>query len=63
MDHFRFCEIVAWHVIPITDRNVVENVHMNFRIQVIEDDVLPRSLPDGFMLSLEHMVNENSFPI
>ncbi|ETP45008.1 hypothetical protein F442_08502 [Phytophthora nicotianae P10297] len=48
-------------VIPITDRRVVERVHMNFRIQVIKDNVLSRSLPDGCVLLLEHMANENNF--
>ncbi|ETP16992.1 hypothetical protein, variant 8 [Phytophthora nicotianae CJ01A1] len=50
-------------VIPITDRSVVERVHMNFRIQVIKDNVLSRSLPDGCVLLLEHMANENNFHI
>ncbi|ETN09563.1 hypothetical protein, variant 1 [Phytophthora nicotianae INRA-310] len=50
-------------VIPITDRRVVERVHMNFRIQVIKDNVLSRSLPDGCVLLLEHMANENNFHI
>uniref|UniRef100_M4BLY6 Serine/threonine-protein phosphatase 4 regulatory subunit 3-like central domain-containing protein n=1 Tax=Hyaloperonospora arabidopsidis (strain Emoy2) TaxID=559515 RepID=M4BLY6_HYAAE len=50
-------------VIPITDRSVVERVHTNFRIQVIKDNVLSRSLPDGCMLLLEYMANENNFYI
>ncbi|KAL3663084.1 hypothetical protein V7S43_012024 [Phytophthora oleae] len=50
-------------VIPIADRSVVERVHMNFRIQVIKDNVLSRSLPDGCVLLLEHMANENNFRI
>ncbi|RMX65624.1 hypothetical protein DD238_003445 [Peronospora effusa] len=50
-------------VIPITDRSVVKRVHMNYRIQVIKDNVLSRSLPDGCVLLLEHMINENSFYI
>ncbi|KAE9028346.1 hypothetical protein PR001_g10294 [Phytophthora rubi] len=50
-------------VVPITDRSVVERVHMNFRIQVIKDNVLSRSLPDGCALLLEHMANENNFHI
>eukprot|EP00644_Phytophthora_capsici_P007006 jgi/Phyca11/542182/estExt2_Genewise1Plus.C_PHYCAscaffold_80616 len=50
-------------VIPISDRSVVERVHMNFRIQVIKDNVLSRSLPDGCVLLLEHMANENNFHI
>ncbi|KAG6617497.1 putative serine/threonine-protein phosphatase 4 regulatory subunit [Phytophthora cinnamomi] len=50
-------------VVPITDHSVVERVHMNFRIQVIKDNVLSRSLPDGCVLLLEHMANENNFHI
>ncbi|KAG7384796.1 Platinum sensitivity protein [Phytophthora boehmeriae] len=50
-------------VIPINDRGVVERVHINFRIQVIKDNVLPRSLPDGCVLLLEQMTNENNFYI
>ena len=50
-------------MIPITDRSVVERVHTNFRIQVIKDNVLSRSLPDGCMLLLEYMANENNFYI
>ena len=50
-------------MIPITDRSVVERVHTNFRIQVIKDNVLSRSLPDGCMLLLEYMANENNFHI
>ncbi|CEG38778.1 Protein predicted to be involved in carbohydrate metabolism [Plasmopara halstedii] len=50
-------------VIPITDPSVVERVHMNFRIQVIKDNVLVRLLPDSCVLLLEHMVNENNFHI
>ncbi|RLN70162.1 hypothetical protein BBJ28_00000273 [Nothophytophthora sp. Chile5] len=42
---------------------VVERVHMNFRIQVIKDNVLSRSLPDCSVLMLEHMVNENNYHI
>jgi hypothetical protein len=38
---------VACEVIPINEPNVVERVHMNFLIQVIKDNVLSRSLPDG----------------
>lgn len=36
---------------------------MNFRIQVIKDNVLSRSLPDSCVLLLEHMANENNFHI
>ncbi|RLN65132.1 hypothetical protein BBP00_00003020 [Phytophthora kernoviae] len=50
-------------VIAITDRSVVERVHINFRIQVIKDNVLSRSLPDGCVLLLEHMTNENNYHI
>ncbi|KAI9993567.1 hypothetical protein PInf_015690 [Phytophthora infestans] len=50
-------------VISISDRTIVERVHMNFRIQVIKDNVLSRSLPDGCVLLLEHMANENNFHI
>lgn len=50
-------------VIPITDPSIVERVHMNFRIQVIKDNVLSRSLPDGCVFLLEHMLNENNFYI
>ncbi|KAI9905640.1 hypothetical protein PsorP6_014218 [Peronosclerospora sorghi] len=50
-------------VIPINDRSVVERIHMNFRIQVIKDNVLSRSLPDGCVILLEHMLNENNFRI
>ncbi|KAL4141141.1 hypothetical protein PRNP1_014263 [Phytophthora ramorum] len=50
-------------VIPILDRGVVERVHMNFRIQVIKDNVLSRTLPDGCVLLLEHMTNENNYHI
>ncbi|GMF61643.1 unnamed protein product [Phytophthora fragariaefolia] len=53
----------ASQVVPITDPSVVERVHMNFRIQVIKDNVLSRSLPDGCVLLLEHMANENNFHI
>ncbi|TDH68271.1 hypothetical protein CCR75_009153 [Bremia lactucae] len=55
--------LVYWQVIPITDQNVVERVHMNFRIQVIKDNVLSRLLPDGCVLLLEYMMNENNFHI
>jgi hypothetical protein len=55
--------VVACQVIPINDPSVVERVHMNFRIQVIKDNVLSRSLPDGCVLLLEHMTNENNFHI
>ena len=60
---FNLVPTVTWQVIPITDRSVVERVHMNYRIQVIKDNVLSRSLPDGCVLLLEHMANENSFYI
>ncbi|OWZ09858.1 Serine/threonine-protein phosphatase [Phytophthora megakarya] len=50
-------------VVPITDRSVVERVHMNFRIQVIKENVLSRALPDGCVLLLDHMANENNFHI
>lgn len=50
-------------MIPIIDRSVVERVHVNFRIQVIKENVLSRSLPDGCVLLLEHMANENNFHI
>ncbi|CAH0475063.1 unnamed protein product [Peronospora belbahrii] len=50
-------------VIPISDQSVVERIHLNFRIQVIKDNVLSRSLPDGCMLLFEHMANENNFYI
>ncbi|POM71633.1 Serine/threonine-protein phosphatase 4 regulatory subunit, partial [Phytophthora palmivora] len=50
-------------VVPITDRSVVERVHMNFRIQVVKDNVLSRALPDGCVLLLDHMINENNFYI
>ncbi|RLN73134.1 hypothetical protein BBJ28_00002796 [Nothophytophthora sp. Chile5] len=47
----------------VTHLTVVERVHMNFRIQVIKDSVLSRSLPDCSVLMLEHMVNENNYHI
>lgn len=36
---------------------------MNFRIHVIKDNVLSRSLPDCSVIMLEHMVNENNYHI
>ncbi|TMW57174.1 hypothetical protein Poli38472_003099 [Pythium oligandrum] len=50
-------------VIPIKDRAVLERIHMNFRIHVIKDNVLSRSLPDCSVIMLDHMVNENNFNI
>ncbi|KAF1331512.1 Serine/threonine-protein phosphatase 4 regulatory subunit, partial [Globisporangium splendens] len=50
-------------VIPIQDRNVLDRVHMNFRIHVIKDNVLSRSLPDCSVIMLDHMVNENNYHI
>lgn len=50
-------------VIPIDDHNVLDRVHMNFRIHVIKDNVLSRSLPDCSVIMLEHMVNENNYYI
>lgn len=50
-------------VIPIEDRSVLDRVHMNFRIHVIKDNVLSRSLPDCSVIMLEHMLNENNYYI
>lgn len=50
-------------MIPIDDPRVLERVHMNFRIHVIKDNVLSRSLPDCSVIMLEHMVNENNYYI
>lgn len=50
-------------MIPIPDQSVLERVHMNFRIHVIKDNVLVRSLPDGTVILLDHMVNENNYHI
>lgn len=38
-------------------------MHMNFRIHVIKDNVLSRTLPDCSVLMLEHITNENNFHI
>ncbi|DAZ97676.1 TPA: hypothetical protein N0F65_009677 [Lagenidium giganteum] len=50
-------------VIPIRDEQVLQRVHMNYRIQVIKDNVLARSLPDSSVIMLEQMVNENNYHI
>jgi hypothetical protein len=42
---------------------VLDRVHMNFRIHVIKDNVLSRSLPDCSVIMLDHMVNENNYHI
>lgn len=50
-------------MIPIEDESVLARVHMNFRIHVIKDNVLSRTLPDCSVLMLEHITNENNFHI
>ncbi|GLD96332.1 hypothetical protein PINS_up005015 [Pythium insidiosum] len=50
-------------VIPIRDSNVLARVHMNYRIHVIKDNVLSRSLPDCSVIMLDHIVNENNYHI
>ncbi|KAJ0411630.1 hypothetical protein ATCC90586_004099 [Pythium insidiosum] len=50
-------------VIPIRDANVLARVHMNYRIHVIKDNVLSRSLPDCSVIMLDHVVNENNYHI
>ncbi|CAK4618245.1 hypothetical protein LEN26_014634 [Aphanomyces euteiches] len=50
-------------VIPITDPQVIQAIHMNFRIDAIKDNVLSRTLADGCTIWLESLVNENNISI
>ncbi|RHY56950.1 hypothetical protein DYB30_006767 [Aphanomyces astaci] len=50
-------------VIPITDPQVVQAIHVNYRIDAIKDNILSRSLADGCTIWLESIVNENNISI
>jgi protein phosphatase-4 regulatory subunit 3 len=50
-------------IIPIEEKTIKDRVHMNYRIHVIKDNVLSRSLPDCSVIMLEHIINENNYHI
>lgn len=50
-------------IVPIKEKSVVDRVHMNYRIHVIKDNVLSRTLPDCSVIMLDHIVNENNYHI
>lgn len=46
-------------VISFDDQEVVDRIHLNYRLQYLKDIVLPRLLDDGSFVSLTQMIHTN----
>ena len=45
--------------VPFEDADMLERIHLNYRLQYLKDIVLPRLLDDGAFVSLTQMIHSN----